>query len=326
MVEYEDETEIYVPFEIGLQAGETVPMWAFAVLCWLLSLVFMGLAIGFNFTVWGITFFIAGGLLVTSSQLMTSYNPMTTMRFPLNGLLIWLWTAFLSIPIAYKGWEDYLASGTDELVFFMLYGLVILLATVGLLLSYYLTSMKILKWMNQDIPSMLFAGGVIAIVIGITDLGFNSAGLLDIEEISIGTWIFLFLFSLFFILFIELNSGAHHFNEIISYAKKQNTTGFNLTPVINNYYIMGFILMVIIAFSILVVFAINFLSRWITPFISGQMADSIMMNSVYSVVFTVVLIFVPLSIILTLFFSYKERREEEEEEEMRKIIQTGTGN
>lgn len=323
MVEYIDDTERLVPLEIGIQTGETVIMWVGGAIFWFLSFIFLGLAVGFGNSIYGLLMFILGGTIVLASQFFTPYDPMRTMRFPLTGLIIWIWTVLLLTPVFLTGWNEYIATSTDTVVFLLGYGFLALLATVGLLLSYYLTSLKILKWMNQDIPTTMYVAGAIATIVGMTMLGFNNSRLLDIETLTIGNWIILFLFAMSYLLFLELNHGAQRFNEIISYAKEKAVGDFSLTPVINNYYILGAILMIIVGVVTIVFLLINLFMRWVTPLINTQLADSVMMNTVYSVVFTIAAILIPLGIILTLFFNYRAKKEAEEEKEMRRTGEPG---
>ncbi len=318
MVEYVDDTERLVPLEIGIQTGETVLMWVGGAIFWFISLILMGLAVGFENSIYGLLMFISGGMIILASQFFTPYDPMRTMRFPLTGLIIWIWTILLLTPVFLRGWNEYIATSTDALIFILVYGFLALFATVGLLLSYYLTSFKIMKWMNQDVPTTMYVAGVIATIVGMTMLGFNNSKLLDIETLTIGNWIVLFLFAMSYLLFLELNHGAQRFNEIISYAKGKAVGDFSLTPVINNYYVLGAILMIIVGVVMIVFLLINLFVRWVTPLINAQLADSVMMNTVYSVFFTMVAILLPLGVILTLFFNYRSKKEDEEEEEMRR--------
>jgi len=318
MARYQDESQL-VPLEIGLQASETLLMWVAGAIFWLFSLVFMGFATGFgNLTLIGTLLFILGGLFMVGSQIVNTWDPMRTTRFPVLGLIVWLWTIVWVFPVMYTGFANYTEGGTGIIFFVILYVLLALLATAGLIVTFYLTEFKVLKWMNAPINSTLYVLGVISTLIGITHIGFNSPELLNIDEISFWTWVWLFLFGMSYLLFMELNHGAHSFNEIVTYAKKQSVGDFSLTPVINNYYYMGAILMVIIGATTLLVLIINWFLSIIMPYISEQMADSIMVNSVYHVVFTVAAIFIPLSIILILFFEFKNRTEEKEEEAMKK--------
>ena len=81
--------------------------------------------------------------------------------------------------------------------------------------------------------------------------------------------------------------------------------------------------MIIVGVVTIVFLLINLFMRWVTPLINTQLADSVMMNTVYSVVFTIAAILIPLGIILTLFFNYRTKKEAEEEKEMRRTGESG---
>jgi hypothetical protein len=321
VAEYRDDLENLVPFEIGLQAGETIIMWALGTLFWLLSFVFMGLAVGWDFGgAFGPIMYIAGGLFLLGSQFVTRWNPIRTTRIPITGIVTWMWIVVFGSPILYKGWEVY--SDSSMVWFVVIYIVLAVLITGGLMASNFLTSLKIMNWMSQDLPTTLYVVGIISTIIGISMVGFNNNALLDIEELTWGGWEIMYLFAMSFLFMLELHNGAHRFNDIIKYAKEKASGEFSLTPVINSYYIMGFILMVIIGFGFQLVLVINFFFRWITPYLSEQMANSMMMNSVYSVVFTLALIFVPLWIVLILWMEFKNRKEAEEEDAMRRKVES----
>jgi hypothetical protein len=320
MVEYKDDLENLVPLEIGLQAGETVIMWALGALFWLLSFIFMGFAVGWDFGgIFGPIMYVMGGILLLASQFVTRWNPLKTTRIPVTGIVIWLWAVVFGAPILYSGWEVY--SDSSMIWFVVGYIILAVLITGGLLASNFLTSLKIMNWMSQDMATTLYVLGMLSILVGITFVGFNNTKLLDIGELSWGQWELLYLFAMSFLFMLELHNGAHRFNDIIKYAKERATGEFSLTPVINSYYIMGFILMVIIGFGVQLMLVINFFFRWISPYLSEQMANSIMMNSVYSVVFTLALIFIPVWIVLILWMEYKNRKEAAEEDQMRRKIE-----
>jgi hypothetical protein len=317
MAEYQDELENLVPFEIGIQAGETIIMWALGVLAWLLSFAFMGFAVNWEFNgIFGPTMYIIGGVFLLASQFVTRWNPLKTTRIPFTGIALWLWVVIFAGPLLWQGWEVY--ADSSGLVFAIVYIVLVILVTGGLLVSNFMTSLKILDWMSQDMATTLYAAGIISTLIGVTAVGFNNKVLLDLEELNWGNWEILYLFAMSYLFMLELHNGAHRFNDIIKYAKDRATGEFTLTPVINSYYVMGFILMVIIGFGVQLMLVINFFFRWISPYLSEQMANSVMMNSVYSVVFTIALIFIPLWILLILWMEYKNRKEAKEEEEMRR--------
>ncbi|MDG6224839.1 MAG: hypothetical protein QCI82_04915 [Candidatus Thermoplasmatota archaeon] len=319
------EEDHLVPFEIGLQASETILMWGLGAFAWLVSLLLMGFIVSWNLTGFGIFAFVVGLLLVLASQIVSSYDPMKTTRFPVTGLLLWLLIVILSFFILSKGWSVMFSSGTDMLIFAIVYVSLAILATGGLLVSNFMTSVKVVNWMNMPMNSFLMTSGIASAVAGVIHIGFSNRNLMFIDEVSLGTWIMLFVFGISFLLFIELNTAAHRFNEIIHYAKKKAVGQFSLTPVINNYYIMGFILMLIVMVGVIVLMVINFFFRWVTPIFNKHLANSIMLNSVYSLYFTSLLLLVPLIIAMVLFFSYRSRKEKEEEEDLRRTAEKSQG-
>ncbi len=324
MAEHQDTFEDLVPFEIGLQSGETVLMWALGSFFWLLTFVFMGMSVEWQLNIFGIITFVLGGILMLSSQFVTRYNPLKTTRVPVTGIILWFEVVFLSFFVLLEGWKTYL--DTSPVFFIIGYLVMTLLLTALLFASNFLTisPIKVLNWMSLDMVGLLYTGGLISMLIGITYIGFNNTTLLWIDKLNVADWAWLFLFSISFLFMLELNDGAHRFNEIIRYAKKRATGEFSLTPVINNYYIMGFILMLIIGVSILVVLILNFFLRWVSDFLSEQLAASVMVNSIYSVVFTIALVFIPLWIVLIIWTEYRARKEVLEEEEIRKQSQKST--
>lgn len=320
------EEEHLVPFEIGLQASETILMWGLGALAWLASLVLMVYIVSFNnLTAFGVFMYILGLLLVLGSQIVSSYDPMKTTRFPVTGLLLWLWIVILSFFILSKGWSVIFSSGTGMLIFAIVYLSLAILATGGILVSNFMTGVKIINWMNMSMNSFLLTSGIASTIAGVIHIGFSNRDLVFIDQVSLWKWIALFAFGISFLLFLELNSAAHRFNEIIHYAKKKAVGQFSLTPVINNYYIMGFILMLIVMVGVIVLMVINFFFRWVTPIFNKHLANSIMLNSVYSLYFTSMILLVPLIIAMVLYFSYRSRKEKEEEEDLRRSAEKSQG-
>jgi len=313
---YED--DYIVPFEIGLQASETILMWGLGALFWLISLVTMGLAVGFAFTPFGVITYVLGLLLVLGSQIVSPYNPMKTMRFPLTGLLLWVWIVFLSYFLLMKGWSVYIGTGTGTLIFTIVYMAFAILATGGLMLANFMTEFKVVNWLNVPMNSLLQVSGIIAALAGIIHIGFSNRDLIFIDDVSLVTWIMLAVFAISFMLFLELNHAAHRFNEIISYAKKKAAGEFSLTPVINNYYVMGFSLMLIVFGSSIVLLVVNYFARLLIPFFNETLGDSVMLNSVYSLYLTSLVLLVPLTILMVLYFSYRARKEKQEEDDLRR--------
>jgi len=318
MADYSDDMDL-VPFEIGLQANETILMWAIGILFWIGGFFLMTFSVLGNLTGFGIFAYIFGGLLLIASQFVTKYNPIKTTRIPITGIILWVWSMILAFFILLKGWNAYL--GLNPWIFFVVYLVIALLITGGLLVANFLTSLRILNWMSLDMTAFLYTIGAVTMIAGILHIGFDNPALIELGGVNVLQWIFLFLFGMAFVFMLELFSGSHRFNEIIKYAKERSSGEFSLTPVINNYYIMGFILSLIIGFVVLLVLFTTFIQIILQYLLVPQLADSIMANSVYQVVFTIAWIFIPLWIVLILWTEYKNRREKVEEEEMRRQIE-----
>jgi hypothetical protein len=318
MADYAEDMDL-VPFEIGLQANETILMWALGILFWIGGFFLMMFSVLGNLTGFGIFGYAIGGLLLISSQFVTKYNPIKTTRIPITGIILWVWSMFLAFFILLKGWNVYLGSST--VLFIVFYLVIALLITGGLLVANFLTSLRILNWMSLDMTSFLYTIGAVSMIAGIVHIGFDNPALIELGETTVGQWILLFLFGMAFVFMLELFSGSHRFNEIIKYAKERSSGEFSLTPVINNYYIMGFILSLIIGFVVLLVLGATFIQIILQYLLVPQLADSVMANSVYQIVFTMAWIFIPLWIVLVLWTEYKNRKEKVEEDEMRRQIE-----
>ena len=123
--------------------------------------------------------------------------------------------------------------------------------------------------------------------------------------------IFILIFALFFLCYIELTHASLRFSEIDEYATSHNIKDFNVKSVINNYFMWFGILMVIITlFSAMVLL----LQIFISPFVQDtapQFGFSLEYNSIYNVLISIALIFVPIGIVITFIFGFffKSRRE-----------------
>ncbi|MBN1538797.1 MAG: hypothetical protein JW939_01530 [Candidatus Thermoplasmatota archaeon] len=318
MAQYSDEMDL-VPFEIGLQSNETILMWAIGILFWIGGFFLMLFSVLGNLTAFGVIMYGLGGFMLIASQFVSRYNPMKTTRIPITGIILWVWSLFLAFWILLKSWSVYIGSNTGYFILFYL--VIALLVTGGLLFANFLTYMRILDWMSLDMTAFLYTAGGVTLLAGIIHIGFDNPALIELSEVSVGQWIMLFLFGMAFIFMLELFNGSHRFNEIIRYAKERSSGEFSLTPVINNYYIMGFILSLIIGFVVLLVLGATFIQIIIQYLLVPQLADSIMANSVYQVFFTMAWIFIPLWIVLILWTEYRNRKETAEEEEMRRKIE-----
>jgi hypothetical protein len=162
---------------------------------------------------------------------------------------------------------------------------------------------------------------VISLLAGIALKGFNNPELIALDEVSLVQWFWLFVFAISFIIMLEMFNGSHRFNDIIKYAKERSTGEFSLTPVINNYYIMGFILFLIIGLVVLFILVLNFFAVWLIALFGEQLSDSLIANSVYQLVFTMAAIFIPVWLFLIQWIEYRNRKESAEEEEMRRQVE-----
>lgn len=110
------------------------------------------------------------------------------------------------------------------------------------------------------------------------------------------------LYAFFSISYIEFSHASIRFSQIDQYAKSQNIEDFSVNPVIWNYFFWyGILFVVIYAFMLAVIFL-----RWgYMPALeesAPQFANSIEMNSVYSIALSIGLIFVPIAAILSYIF------------------------
>jgi len=308
-----------VPFEVGLQAKETLLMSILGIVAFAISFLSMELVFGFKFTVWAELLFLLGGILLIVSQVVSRYNPLKTTRIPITGIILMVWTMLLMYPVLVMGWSVY--TGSNPVMFFVAYMVIGLLLVGGLLVANFLTSLKILNWMSVDAMNTVFVSGVISLLAAIAIRGFNNRELIALDEVSLGQWFWLFVFAISFIIMLEMFNGSHRFNDIIKYAKERSTGEFSLTPVINNYYIMGFILFLIIGLVVLFILVLNFFAVWLIAIFGEQLSDSLMANSVYQLVFTMAVIFIPVWLLLIQWIEYRNRKETAEEDEMRRIVE-----
>jgi len=118
------------------------------------------------------------------------------------------------------------------------------------------------------------------------------------------------VFAIFFLCYIELSHASMRFSEIDEYATSHNIKDFNVKSVITNYFMwFGILMAIICALSLLILLLQIFLSGWIQAS-APQFGYSVEYNSIYSILISVALIFIPIGIILSFVFGfkYKSRR------------------
>ena len=118
------------------------------------------------------------------------------------------------------------------------------------------------------------------------------------------------VFAVFVLCYIELIHASLRFSEIDEYATSHNIKEFNVNSVIGNYFMWFAILIAIVA-------AITLLVLLLQIFLSGAIQDaapqfgfSLEYNSIYSILISIAIIFVPIGIILSFVFGFffKSRR------------------
>jgi hypothetical protein len=118
------------------------------------------------------------------------------------------------------------------------------------------------------------------------------------------------VFAVFVLCYIELVHASLRFSEINEYATSHNIKEFNVNSVIGNYFMWFAILIAIVA-------AITLLVLLLQIFLSGAIQDaapqfgfSLEYNSIYSILISIAMVFIPIGIILSFVFGFffKSRR------------------
>jgi hypothetical protein len=118
------------------------------------------------------------------------------------------------------------------------------------------------------------------------------------------------IFAIFFLCYIELSHASMRFSEIDEYSTSHNIKDFSVNSVITNYFVwFGILVAIICALSLLILLLQIFLSGPIQAS-APQFGYSVEYNSIYSILISIALIFVPIGIILSFVFGfkYKSRR------------------
>lgn len=128
---------------------------------------------------------------------------------------------------------------------------------------------------------------------------------------DVGTMIFFLIFAILMLCYIELAHASIRFSQIDDYATSHNLREFNVNSVITNYFFWFAILITLITFISMAVLLLQVaLSGYIRD-VAPQFGYSLEYNSIYSILISIALIFVPIGIILTFVFGFfvKSRRE-----------------
>lgn len=114
--------------------------------------------------------------------------------------------------------------------------------------------------------------------------------------------IYISLFALFTLSYIEFSHATIRFSQIDQYAKSQNIEDFSVNPVIWNYFLWYGILTVIIYFFLLGVIFLRWAYMPALEDTAPQFANSIEMNSVYSIVLSIGIVFIPIAAVMAYIF------------------------
>ncbi len=125
-----------------------------------------------------------------------------------------------------------------------------------------------------------------------------------------GVMVNILIFALFFLLYIELIHASIRFSEIDDYVVTHNIKDFSVNSVIGNYFLWFAILGVIIALFSLLVLLLQVLLSGTVQDVAPQFGFSLEYNSIYSILISLALVFVPIGIVLTFIFGFffKSRR------------------
>jgi hypothetical protein len=152
---------------------------------------------------------------------------------------------------------------------------------------------------NWTLNVILLSLGVILFLAGAIGVGSKvDTG----HEIAVSDLIMVLLFGFFTLAFIELTHAGWRFKEIDDYARTHELRGFNLSAVVNNYFMWFGILMGIIitlSFLILVTHYGLLLAISATNDVFGA---SIELNSIYVFAIAVAVWFIPMGIFAAIIF------------------------
>lgn len=138
----------------------------------------------------------------------------------------------------------------------------------------------------------------------------------DPDTIGEGLWkienmVNVLIFGILFLCYIELAHASIRFSQIDIYATSHNLKEFNVNSVITNYFIwFGILIAIITVISFCVLLLQIGLSGWIRD-VAPQFGYSLEYNSIYSILISIAIIFVPIGIATAFIFGFfvKSKRE-----------------
>jgi hypothetical protein len=128
---------------------------------------------------------------------------------------------------------------------------------------------------------------------------------------NIGTMLNFLVFAIVMLCYIELAHASIRFSQIDDYATSHNLREFSVSSVINNYFVWFGILIAIIAVISMAVLLLQIGLSGIIKDVAPQFGYSLEYNSIYSILISIALVFIPIGIILSFVFGFfvKSRRE-----------------
>jgi hypothetical protein len=195
---------------------------------------------------------------------------------------------------------------------FWLFGIIIGAVGIGVgIAGIFIGNVKVFKKRNMPTLNIILIIVSIILLCAMPVLGSWEEPTIGKSLSDTGKMVFILIFSLFFLCYIELCHASLRFSEIDDYATSHNIKDFSVKSVISNYFLWFGILMTIITlFSAMVLLLQIFISPYIQD-TAPQFGFSLEYNSIYNVLISIALIFIPIGIVITFIFGFffKSRRE-----------------
>jgi hypothetical protein len=191
----------------------------------------------------------------------------------------------------------------------------IILGAIGLvfgIMGVFLGNIKVSK-RRKNFPTMNVIFIVLSIILLFAMPVFGSwedPNTLGSGMKNIAYMAFILAFTIAFLVYIELCHASLRFSDIDDYATSHNLKEFSVGSVITNYAIWASILLVVIFLITLAVLMFHILLSPLIESAAPPLGNSIEYNSIYSILISIGIIFVPIGIILTFIFGtfFKSRR------------------
>jgi hypothetical protein len=132
------------------------------------------------------------------------------------------------------------------------------------------------------------------------------------EELwNVSTLLGYLIFAILMLCFVELAHASIRFSQIDDYVASHNLKEFSIKSVINNYFLWFGILITVITFISLSVLLLQVGLSGLIRDMAPQLGYSLEYNSIYSILISIALVFIPIGIILSFVFGIfvKSKRE-----------------